>query len=234
MKVNLCGITNEEQLMDAIKLGCDNIGLKVGQINKADDFILSSTAQRLTLNSLIYSNTFLITEYTDIYEVIDLTRNTNIKTIELHYSFPIEDIASLRKNIPEDVRILHLINLDDKLDIENMKEYYPYISGIIVNVNCNTSESINLDQERCLELLQQFTKKSLIPVIIKGNENPISLEATLNIIKPFAVSLDYGKLKKEFIDNESNVEWNQIYNFIKNLKSFPSTIPEKFYLTSQQ
>ena len=233
MKVNLCGVTNEQQLMDAIKLGCDNIGLKVGQINKADDFILSSTAQRLALNSLIYSNTFLITEYTDIYEVLDLTRNLNIKTIELHYSFPVKEIAWLRKNISEDVRLLHYIKLSDSLDIEYLKEYYPYIDGIIIDLSTNITNSITLDQEHSMELLQEFTKKSLIPVILKGNENPIFLEAMLNLIKPFAVSLDYGKLKKEFTDN-NNVDWNQIYDFIKNLKNFPSTIPEKFYLTSQK
>ena len=234
MKVNLCGITNEEQLMNAIKFGVDNIGFKVGQMNRARDFILNSTAQRLALNTLAYINIFLITEYADIYEVISLIKSSNIKTIELHSSFSIKEIAYIRKNIPENVNISHVIKLTEKLDIESVKEYYPYINSIIIDITSSAVNPLEFDQERCVELMQQFVKNSLLPIIIKGIEDPITLEATLNIIKPFAVSLDYDKLEREFTSGDDLINKMQIYEFVKNLKGFPATIPEKFYLNSQK
>ncbi len=234
MKVNLCGITNEEQLMNAIKFGVDNIGFKVGQINRASDFILNSTARRLSLNTLAYINIFLTTEYTDIYEVIDLIKNSNIKTIELHSPFSVKDIAYIRKNISEDVCLTHVIKLTEKLDIEGMKDYYPYINSIIIDITSSVIDPLEFDQERCVELMQQFVEDSLLPVIIKGIEDPITLEATLNVIKPFAVSLDYDKLEREFTNGDDLINKMQIYEFVKNLKGFPATIPEKFYLNSQK
>ncbi|UDQ97835.1 hypothetical protein AAEX28_12675 [Lentisphaerota bacterium WC36G] len=233
MKVNISGITNEEELLQTIKLGCDNIGLKVGQLNRAKDFILLSTAQRLALKSLAFCPTFIITEYSDINEVLDLAKNSQSKTIELHGIFSLQEIALLRKNIATDVKLVFYIKLNDKLDIEFLKEFYPYIDAVTLDISHDDLSLLDLNEERSLEFIQAFIQASLIPVIIKGLNTPITLEATLNIIKPFAVSLDYDKLITEFTVDKQ-IDYKEIYNFIKNLKNFPSTIPEKFYFNSQR
>jgi phosphoribosylanthranilate isomerase len=95
MRIKICGIKTEADVELVIKSGADAAGLLVGQLHTSTDFILPSTALRLSGLLPPYITPVIVTHLVDAVSILDIVKKTGITTLQLHGGSSSEEVRKI-------------------------------------------------------------------------------------------------------------------------------------------
>ena len=197
MKVKICGIKSVEDLKIAVEAGADAMGFLVGQLHASTDFVLPSTASRLTSDLPPYTSPVIVTHLIDADEIFDIVKKTSISTVQMHGGSPLKEVKKLRKLMSPDSKIIlavHIVYDRPELDYE---EFYPFIDAILLDsFNKNTGQVGGTGKTHNWDKSAEIVKNCKVPVILAGGLTPENVAEAIEKVKPFGVDANSG-LKNE-------------------------------------
>ena len=213
MRVQIAGIKTTEDALMCVKYDCDAIGLLVGRTHTSDDFISINKAKEIIDALPAFVSSVIITHLENAEEIIEILKETNANTVQLHSYITESEVKKIREALPY-VKILRLIHVseDGKLLNELEKDFIGdclFLDSINTKTNQFGGTGLTHDWNKSASIV----KESKLPVILAGGLNPSNVKEAINLVKPYAVDTNSGCKGKDGYRDERNT-----YLFIKNSK----------------
>ena len=193
MRIKICGIKTEADVELVIKSGADAAGLLVGQLHTSTDFILPSTALRLSGLLPPYITPVIVTHLVDAVSILDIVKKTGITTLQLHGGSSSEEVRKICDALPGNGKIIFAVHIIKNEMVPSLEAYYPYIDAVLLDsYNLNTGQVGGTGQIHDWALSAKIVKSSPVPVILAGGLNPSNVEDAIRTVNPYGVDANSG------------------------------------------
>ena len=172
MRWKFCGIRDETGLQRAVEAGVDAVGFQVGQLYCGKSFILPSTAGRLAEMLPPMVMPFLVTHYTDYFEIVELVERSEIRNLELHFN-QLETLGKLRDMVGRTAKIIVTLYPDPTGYLELPVELYAVADAVMVDPFHTSVAAQTPDVAPDWNFLRAFREKLALPLILSG---PVAVE----------------------------------------------------------
>ena len=193
MRIKICGIKTEADVDIVIKSGADAAGFLVGQIHTSPDFILPSTAARLSGMLPPFITPVIVTHLVDVPSILDMVSKTGITTLQLHGGNSSEDVRKICDALPGNGKIIFAVHIIKGEIVPFLQAYYPFIDAVLLDsYNMITGQVGGTGQIHDWDLSAQIVRTSTVPVILAGGLNPSNVEEAIRTVKPYGVDANSG------------------------------------------
>jgi phosphoribosylanthranilate isomerase len=181
IRVKLCGITNHEDALMAVKAGAHALGFIFAesprQINpeKARDIINA-------LPPFVQTVGVFVNEDPNVINKVVQTCGLNL--IQLHGDEPPNVCNALRPNA------IKAFQLKDEADLETIGPYIGKVKALLLDTYSREKRG-GTGKTFDWELAVRAGKFG-VPVILSGGLSPANIKAAVSFVKPFAVDLNSG------------------------------------------
>ena len=181
MKVKICGITDREDALDAVKLGAEVLGFIFAPSPRQ---VSPETARRI-VNAL---PPFIKTVGVFVNEKVDTIRNLinfcGLDLVQLHGN---ESPAFCRDLVPYAVKALRI---KDDSSLESASAYQGIVRALLLDTYTKgqfggTGKTFDWG-------LAKKAKSYGIPIILSGGLRPTNIENAVRIVEPYAVDVNSG------------------------------------------
>lgn len=207
MRINICGIQNEQDLAAAIASDADAVGFLVGQVHQSDSFILPSTAGRLAAQIPPYVSSVIVTHLTDASEIIEILDKSGIFNVQLHGAYSFEEVEKLRDMMPDNGQIILSEYVKDENFIADKQEFYPLADALLLDCY-NQSPGLvgrpDPSKRYFWDQCADFVRECPIPVILAGGLNTVNIAEALEKLNPYGV--DVFSCVRDFEKSALNAE----------------------------
>jgi phosphoribosylanthranilate isomerase len=193
MRIKICGIKTEADVDIVNKSGADAAGFLVGQLHTSTDFILPSTAARLSMMLAPFITPVIVTHLIDAVSILDMVDKTGITTIQLHGGNSPEDVRKICDTLRETGKIIYAVHIIKGEIVPSLEEYYPFIDAILLDsYNMSTGQVGGTGQIHDWALSAQIVRTSQVPVILAGGLNPSNVGEAIRTVNPYGVDANSG------------------------------------------
>lgn len=210
VKVKICGITKQEDLIAAITAGADSLGFIIDVPSSKRNLLLS---QAKKLISKVPKNIYTIgvTTFKDIQTLTHLLKRLNTDYIQihgdLHYFLKSNAHSSLRN------QIIGSVNANSSNSLKLADEYSHIFNFILLDTADHeglggTGKSHNWNLSRRIKDRIYPT-----PLILAGGLTPKNIKEAIQIVNPYGVDVSSGVEKEPGIKDHE-----KIYDFIRRAK----------------
>ena len=221
MIVAVSGVINEQELAAATAAGADSLGVKVGQNRCSASFILMSTAARIMKRAVPFKAVFVETELAEAEEIADIVRCSGITAVIIYSAMPVDDVKKLYELLPEYCKIQ--LGLDPRgLNIDEMKDYFPYIHGCVLDFSLIDEPLLLQELEVQADACKFFISSCVVPVSIAGLHDCAVLSDLATVLKPFAIIVDFKS-----IDDYAAAQQKTAAQVVRKIKKINSFVHER-------
>ncbi len=204
MRVQIAGIKTIEDALMCVKYDCDAIGLLVGKSHNSDDFISINKAKEIIEALPPFVSSVIITHLEDGNEIINILKETNANTVQLHSYIKESEVRKIKEAMPY-IKILRLMHIseDGKILNELEKDFIGdclFLDSINTKTNQFGGTGLTHDWNKSAEIV----KNSKLPIILAGGLNRHNVAQAINIVKPYGVDTNSGcKANNGYRDEEA-------------------------------
>ena len=214
MKVKICGIRNETDLSAVLSADVNAVGFLVGQVHTSSDFILPSTAARLSRLLPPFVMPVMVTHFTDPGEIFDLSCKTGISNIQLHGGSRPEEVIALRNMLPAGAQLILATHFQSERDFLNAMDFYRLVDGILIDTYDEDSGRVGgTGKTNNWQLAAQFVKQCPIPVILAGGLNEYNVQDAIQTVNPYGVDVNSGTK-----NNAGDTDPQKCRNFVRQIQ----------------
>lgn len=182
-RVKICGITQQQDALQAVELGADAIGLVFYPASKR--FVEPEQARDILMGLPAFVTVVgLFVDPGQIYlgEVLDQVR---LDCLQFHGSESADFCSGF------DLPYIKAIRIQSISQPESEAAEYTTASGILLDSYSQTTAG-GTGEVFDWEIARRFREKSTLPVILAGGLNPQNILAALKQVKPYAVDVSSG------------------------------------------
>jgi phosphoribosylanthranilate isomerase len=196
MRVKICGITNQDDAMQAIRFGADALGFQVGMRHRTEDEVSPEEAKKIVATLPPFVSSVMVTHLQDAKTIIALLKSIQkIITVQLHDDIDLKEIRAIRERIPS-IHIIKAIHMIDGLEAPTRK-LHDYEDGV---VDAIILDSVNLKEDRIggtgiihdWTLSKKMVDNSQLPVVLAGGLTPDNVQNAIRSVGPYAIDVNSG------------------------------------------
>ena len=190
MLVKICGVSREEDAMNAIKHGADAIGFVMGGLVLP----LEVEPHAQTVREIIKKfpknvDSFLVTHLTNIEDILALSNYINSTGIQISEDIDINELKKIRKLTKK--KIIKTVVVKDESSFDKLKQVEPYCDFILLDTRFKgytggTGLTSDWDLSR---KMVEIAKK---PVYLAGGLTPDNVLEAIKKVRPQGVDVSTG------------------------------------------
>ncbi len=218
MLVKICGVSREEDAMNAIKYGADAVGFVMGGLVLPPEVEPHAQTVREIIKKFPKNvDSFLVTHLTDIKDIIALSEYINSTGIQVSEDLPLDEWKEIKKITNK--KIIKTVVVKGESNVKKLKEVEPYCDFILLDTRhggYTGGTGVTNDWGLCKKMIEAAEK----PVYLAGGLTPENLKEALEKTKPQGadVSTGVGTYSKEYPRKDKKDE-EKIKRFIKIAKN---------------
>jgi phosphoribosylanthranilate isomerase len=192
-KVKICGITNEEDAIQAALSGADYVGFLV-EIDSSEDKVTRDEAKNLIKRLPLEVSPVFVTCLQKAKPIIEVAREINPAIIQLHNDITLDEIGKVRKSLPK-IKLTKTISVIDEDSIKEAKKYEKYVDFLLLDSKVNGRKG-GTGKIHDWSISRKIVKSVKCKVFLAGGLNPDNVKEAIEKVKPYAVDTNSGvKLK---------------------------------------
>jgi phosphoribosylanthranilate isomerase len=200
MKIKICGITNQDDALNAVSLGADAIGFIFSQ--KSPRYITPEQAEAVAMFLPPFVSVVGVFVNASADEIEAAISRCKLDIIQLHGN----ETPNFCRSIPR--RVIKAFPIATPEDLEIIAQYQGFVSSILLDTKVQNMEG---GTGKIFDWGLAIKAKSYeIPLILAGGINAQNIKKAKQLVNPYAVDLsssvesspgkkDYNKMK-EIID----------------------------------
>jgi len=193
MRIKICGIRNENDLLAALTASPDAVGFLVGQVHPSPDFILACTARRLARALPPFVQPWLVTHFSKPEEVLELAEDAAVWNIQLHGDSAPEEVSAIRDALPPCAKLVYAVHPEPQDPFSEYIDYLPFIDAYLIDtLNPKTGQVGGTGLIGNWTRAARFVQESPIPVILAGGLTPANVARAVERVRPYAVDVNTG------------------------------------------
>jgi phosphoribosylanthranilate isomerase len=186
MRIKICGITTVEQGMAIAKLGATDLGFIC--VPSSPRYLNLTQLVNLTSALTETANTVGVFADFSVATIAHVVSLTNLNTVQLHGTEPIEFCQELRQALP-DTEIVKAWRVRTSDDLATIQTYTPVVDGLLLDAYHpdalgGTGQTLDWEQ------LSAF--KPTIPWLLAGGLTPDNICTALSQLQPNGIDLSSG------------------------------------------
>jgi len=206
MKVKICGVTREKDLISAVKAGADALGFIVNIPSSQRNLSLEK-AKKLVKKTPIFIDTVAVVKPKNIKELIKIVEKLKPKSLQIYgNNIPIKELKKI------ELPIIKPIKADEKTIFKEIKGACEFNAVLIDSFSLNklggTGEPHDWSLSR--KVRDKIYPK---PLILAGGLTPDNVQKAIEIVKPYAVDVSSGVEFKPGVKS-----YEKMVKFIKKAK----------------
>jgi phosphoribosylanthranilate isomerase len=217
VRVKICGITREKDLVVATAAGADAVGFIVNVPSSPRNLTLKR-AERLAKQVPVFVDSVVVTVFESVDSLIKIHNRLKTTIIQIHGEKPSDPLV-VRKKI-SNARLVKAIHLKTEILTKEVKDYLGYFDAVLLDSFVQGQHGgTGLVQD--WELSRQF-KHIIKPMllILAGGLNPDNVKGVINKVQPYAVDVCTGVESKPGIKDSSKI--HAFINKAKEVKIYDS------------
>lgn len=191
VRVKICGITTAEDAGAAIRAGADALGFLVGLLYPSEDELAPAEAAEIAAALPPFVSPTLVTHASEPARVRELVRTVHPQVLQLHGSFPLEEIPLLRGDFPY-LKIVKAVHVDGTEAIARARRAAQVADAVLLDTKAGTrigGTGLTHDWGISRRICEALAGR---PVILAGGLNPDNVAAAIEQVQPWAVDVNSG------------------------------------------
>lgn len=219
MKVKICGISNEIDALNAVKLGADAIGFVMGGKVLPVEVEPYAQAVRETIKKFPEGvDSFLVTHLLNAEDILALANYIQSTGIQISEDIDIEEVKKVRNSTTR--KIIKTVVTTDKKAVEKLKLYEPYCDFFLLDSR-DSGYTGGTGKENNWKMCRELIKLTNKPVFIAGGLNPENVKSAIEETKPYGADVSTGiSCYSESYLRKDRKDANKIEKFIKIAKEY--------------
>jgi phosphoribosylanthranilate isomerase len=192
IRVKICANKRKEDALKAIEYGTDALGFLVGQVHASDDFISAVQAKEIVDALPPFCSTVLVTHIADGKEIVQLAKETNVDTVQLHGVSTRSDVAVIRDKLPY-LKLYKAVHIIDKSSVEEAKGWEGFVDAILLDTaNVAIDQVGGTGRTHDWSISARIVQETKLPVILAGGLTPENVAEAIRQVKPYGVDVNSG------------------------------------------
>lgn len=212
MKVKICGIKSEQDLVMAISAGADAVGFITDVPVDSPRKITLSEASHLIAKVPVFMTSVLVIMPDDADEAINMIETARPSAVQIHNFFPLGELKKIKRT---GVKLIKTIPVTRDADAAKLSGQIKGLSGIADAVLLDTAldgRTGGTGVPHNWELSSDIVRKADIPVILAGGLNPKNVNVAVKCVRPYAVDTASG------VETYGRKDEFKVMEFIKNAR----------------
>lgn len=212
MKVKICGIKSERDLMMAVNAGADAVGFITEVPVDSPRNISLSVASQLITCVPVFVNSVLVIMPKNADEAVNMIYAARPTAVQIHNALPLVELIKIRET---GVRIIKTIPVSEHADTEMLIDLIKDLSGIADAVLLDTAIDGKIGGtgiSHNWELSGKVVLSAGMPVILAGGLTPANVSEAVQKVRPYAVDTASG------VETNGKKDETKILDFIHNAR----------------
>ncbi|MCX9084424.1 MAG: phosphoribosylanthranilate isomerase [Candidatus Methanoperedens sp.] len=212
MKVKICGIKNERDLVMALNANADAVGFITDVPVDSPRNISLSSASQLIARVPIFVISVLVIMPKNAEEAINMIQMAKPTAVQIHNALPLSEIRNIRGT---GVKIIKTIPVSERADAKTLIDQIDNLSGIVDAVLLDTAiggKTGGTGVSHNWELSAKVVLNASMPVILAGGLNPSNIRDAIRIVRPYAVDTASG------VETNRKKDEKKVNDFINNAR----------------
>ncbi|RLI95653.1 MAG: phosphoribosylanthranilate isomerase [Candidatus Altiarchaeales archaeon] len=196
MRVKICGITNKEDALMAVRCGADAIGVIVDVPVDTPRNIDVNRAEAIMNSIPPFISTVAVIMPKSIKDVKNIINELNPDVVQLHGDESLRFVSKIRKMFTgKIIKVIH-VAIDEKMDriedkIENAKNYAEVVDAIMLDTKIKKTVG-GTGKSHNWEISAIIGESINKPLILSGGLNIWNVKNAIKNVGPYAVDVSSG------------------------------------------
>lgn len=200
MKIKICGLTREEDILFACTQGVDAVGIV--NIPTSKRYVTLKKAEKLFGTVPPFTSKVIVAAPKNLREA-EKIQDIGVNYIQLHGKQETGYIKQLREHLS--IGLIKQIPVKGPETITLCKQYSKYVDAILLDTETKTGVG-GTGKTHDWNISAEITREIKKPVILAGGLNPENIRDAINKVKPYAVDVASGVEEKPGIKNKKKIE----------------------------
>ncbi len=212
MKVKICGIKTEKDLLIAIDAGADAVGFITDVPVDSPRKISLTEATRLIKKVPVFVTSVLVIMPENAEQAIKMINIAKPTAVQIHNALPLPELVKIRET---GVKLIKTIPVTQYADTEMLLDLMQELSGIVEAVLLDTArdgKSGGTGVPHNWEISSEVVLRAGMPVILAGGLKPENVKDAIRCVRPYAVDTASG------VETDGRKDELKIIDFIKNAR----------------
>lgn len=212
MKVKICGIKSEHDIVTAVNADADALGFITEVPVDSPRRITLSVASQLIAKVPVFVTTVLVIMPKNADEAVKMIYTARPTAVQIHNALP---LAELKKIKETGVRLIKTIPVSEHADTDMLIDLIKDLSGIADAVLLDTAidgKTGGTGVSHNWELSSKVVLSAGIPVILAGGLNPSNVHEAVRSVRPYAVDTASG------VETNGKKDDRKVIDFINNAR----------------
>jgi phosphoribosylanthranilate isomerase len=204
-RVKLCGMTSRAECALAVRYGADAIGLLVGQVHAAADFVSPEQAAELCLTVPPFVTTVLVTHIEDVDEIARLASLVPCAVVQAHSDLSVSELEMLRRDL-RPRRLIAKVSVEGEEAVERARSLESVADAILLDSRDRSAGRVGgTGLVHDWSVSARIVEAVSTPVILAGGLNPTNVALAIGKVRPWAVDVNSGVEDPSGTKNEDEV-----------------------------
>jgi len=196
IRVKICGITNKEDALMAVRCGADAIGVIVDVPVDTPRNIDVNRAEAIMNSIPPFISTVAVIMPKSIKDVKNIINELNPDVVQLHGDESLRLVSKIRKMFTgKIIKVIH-VAIDEKMDriedkIENAKNYAEVVDAIMLDTKIKKTVG-GTGKSHNWEISAMIRESINKPLILSGGLNIWNVRDAIKNVRPYAVDVSSG------------------------------------------
>jgi phosphoribosylanthranilate isomerase len=204
-RVKICGLTSVAEAKLVQRHGVDAIGVLVGQIHRAPDFVEPDLACDITLSIGPFVTPVLVTHLEAPGDIRSLANKVPCPVIQLHSDLPPILLGEIRNDLyPR--KIIGKVSVEDETAIDRALAIAPFVDALLLDSVDRTGDRLGgTGLIHDWSVSAKIVAATHVPVILAGGLNPVNVCEAIAQVKPWAIDVNSGVETRDGLKSEDLV-----------------------------
>jgi phosphoribosylanthranilate isomerase len=209
VKVKICGITSNEDLVTAIEAGADAVGFVVN-VSSSPRNITIENAEKLMKNTPVFVKNVVVAVPKRLGELVEIYERLRPDVLQIH-GHNLSDLV-IREKLAN-TRLIRAVQVKSDYAVDEAVKAANTFDAVLVD-SFVPDRFGGTGEVHDWELSKRVKEKvHPKPLILAGGLNPENVQDAVHVVKPYAVDVSSGVETKPGIKDSKKV-----FEFIKNAK----------------
>ncbi len=192
IRVKICGITSSAEARLAERNGVHAIGILVGRVHVAPDFVEPGVASAISLSLPPFVVSVLVTHLEEPQDLTGLANAVPCPVIQLHSDLSPSILRDLRTQLSPR-KIIGKVTVENESAVDRAREIEPFVDAIVLDSRDRATNRVGgTGMVHDWSVSARIVSGSRVPIILAGGLTPENVAQAIMTVKPWGVDVNSG------------------------------------------
>jgi phosphoribosylanthranilate isomerase len=192
VRVKICGITSTAEAQLAVRHGAHAIGVLVGRVHVAPDFVEPDLANLIARSLPPFIPAVLVTHLAEAEAVVRLAGAVSCPVLQLHSDLSASAFRKLRALLSPR-KVIGKVSVEGDAAVERAREIEPFVDAIVLDTRDRETDRVGgTGMVHDWTISARIASASKVPIILAGGLTPENVAQAIRAVNPWGVDVNSG------------------------------------------